>query len=153
MLLEGFRVSVLLVHRILSACALSMRKRMRMRTSADRARAKAHASARISGGVVPAEDKHEIEGEMQAEVATVKAALLNTQLQQVGLSGDSAKTQELEEKLSKYTTQVVELKEQLASAMEEKKILNIRLADTRRELEATRAEPSSSQAPRKLVVS
>jgi len=81
-------------------------------------------------------DKQEIECEKQAEVSSMKAALISTQMQQVA-SADTSRTQELEEKLAKYTNQVIELKEQLSSAMAEKKILNVRLADTRRELEAS----------------
>jgi len=89
-------------------------------------------------------DKQEIAAEKEAEVAIAQARLLSQQLENmIPGAGDSAKQEELEEKLRRYTTQVLKLEEQLENkdaelnaALEAKRTLTMRLSDTRRELEA-----------------
>lgn len=82
-------------------------------------------------------DKVEIEAQKHAEVANVKAELMDVKNDLSSFAGGNAKVQDLHEKMSAYAHQVCELMDQLAIATEEKRILNIRLVDMRRELEAT----------------
>mmetsp|Transcript_133366 Transcript_133366/g.386037 ORF Transcript_133366/g.386037 Transcript_133366/m.386037 type:complete len:1013 (+) Transcript_133366:195-3233(+) len=82
-------------------------------------------------------DKNEIEAQKDAEVASVKAKLMSSEIDRATAACDSVKAQDMHHKVVGYMQENARLKDKLVAAAEEKRIMHARLADTRRELEAT----------------
>mmetsp|Transcript_145248 Transcript_145248/g.465362 ORF Transcript_145248/g.465362 Transcript_145248/m.465362 type:complete len:1009 (+) Transcript_145248:40-3066(+) len=82
------------------------------------------------------EMSEEVAAENKAEVLQVKQQLLEIELVE-NVQDDFGKRRELEEKLGAYASQTLELRDQVTQYREEKRILQLRLDDTRHDLVLT----------------
>jgi len=83
------------------------------------------------------EMSEEVAAEIKAEVLQVKQKLLSTPLLVENVQDDFGKRRELEEKIGAYASQTLELCDQVTQYREEKRILQLRLDDTRHDLVLT----------------